>query len=177
MGRSRYRVVGDGKCYFITSSTIHWLPLFAVPALAQIVIDSLNFLQQEKRMAIHAWALMETHLHLVATCRDMSGEMRKAKSYTARRIVDCLTKNGPDFFLKQLRFYKKRHKDRQEYQVWQEGIHPKAILDDGAFRRTMEYVHYNPMKRGYVDRAEDWRYSSARDYAGVSGLVRIEKIA
>jgi len=95
MGRSRYRVVEEGRSYFITSSTLHWLSLFAIPSLAEIIIDSLNFLHQEGRIKVHAWVLMETHLHLVATSRNMSGEMRKAKSYTARRIVDCLKKEGP----------------------------------------------------------------------------------
>ncbi len=74
MGRSRYRVVADGKTYFVTSSTLNWLPLFAVPALAEIIIASLNFLHQQGRLTVHAWVLMETHLHLLATSKDMSGE-------------------------------------------------------------------------------------------------------
>lgn len=177
MGRSRYRVVEEGRCYFITSSTLRWLPLFAVPSLAEIIIDSLNFLHQEGRIKIHAWVLMETHLHLVATSQNMSGEMRKAKSYTARRIVDCLKKEGPVFLLDQLRFFKKRHKDQQIHQVWQEGIHPKMIMDERMFGKTIEYVHYNPVKRGYVDSPEQWRYSSSRDYAGGKGLVAVDKLS
>jgi len=177
MGRSRYRVVEDGKPYFITSSVIHWLPLFTVPALAEIVIDSLNFLRQQRRLTVHAWVLMETHLPLVATSHDMSGEMRKAKSYTARCIVDFLESHGPAFFLKELQFFKKPHKDQQTYQVWQEGIHPKLIRDERMLRQCIEYVHYNPVKRGYVDRPEHWRYSSARDYAGNKGLVVIDRLS
>ncbi len=177
MGRSRYRVVEDGKTYFITSSTINWLPLFSVPPLAEIVINSLKFLQQQRRIKLHAWVLMETHLHIIATSQDMSGEMRKAKSYTARRIVDYLKKDGPAFFLKQLQFFKKRHKGQQIHQVWQEGIHPKLILDEQMLEKTILYVHYNPVKRGYVDNPEQWRYSSARDYAGLDGLVEIERFA
>lgn len=177
MGRSRYRVVADGRTYFITSSTLNWLSLFAVPSLAEIIIDSLNFLHREGRIKIHAWVLMETHLHLVATSQNMSGEMRKAKSYTARRIVDCLKKEGRVFLLDQLRFFKKRHKDRQIHQVWQESIHPKMIMDERMLQKSIEYVHYNPVKRGYVDRPEEWRYSSARDYVGRRGLVAVDKLS
>jgi hypothetical protein len=32
-----------------------------------------------------------------------------------------------------------------------------------------------PVKRGYVDKAEQWRYSSARSYAGEVGLVEIDR--
>ena len=32
--------------------------------------------------------------------------------------------------------------------------------------QKIEYIHHNPVKRGYVDLAEYWRYSSARNYLG-----------
>ena len=31
----------------------------------------------------------------------------------------------------------------------------------------IKYIHENPVKRGYVDEATHWRYSSARDYEGI----------
>lgn len=176
MGRSRYKTTEDGKTYFVTSSTIHWLPLFAMPALAAIVMDSLTFLHNNKRMAIHSWVLMETHLHMVASSPDMSSEIRKMKSYTARSIVDYLKANGPDLFLKQMEFCKKKHKDDQVYQVWQEGFHPELIVGEAMLNTKIQYVHYNPVKRGYVDLPEHFRYSSARDYVGVNGLVPIETL-
>ena len=38
-----------------------------------------------------------------------------------------------------------------------------------------DYIHQNPVKRGYVDEAKHWRYSSARDYEGADGLFKIER--
>ena len=35
------------------------------------------------------------------------------------------------------------------------------------------YMHNNPLKRGYVDEAVHWRHSSARNYAGLPGLIEI----
>lgn len=43
-------------------------------------------------------------------------------------------------------------------------------------RQKINYVHFNPVKRGYVDKPEDWRYSSARDYLGDLGLIQIQRI-
>lgn len=40
----------------------------------------------------------------------------------------------------------------------------------------VEYIHNNPVKRGYVDEAVHWRYSSARDYSSMVGLVDIERL-
>ena len=34
------------------------------------------------------------------------------------------------------------------------------------------HIHENPVRDGIVDRPEDYIFSSARDYAGVKGLVR-----
>ena len=33
----------------------------------------------------------------------------------------------------------------------------------------MEYIHLNPVRRGLVTQPEQWRWSSYREYAGLSG--------
>ncbi|TCL34896.1 hypothetical protein EV691_101338 [Azotobacter chroococcum] len=40
-------------------------------------------------------------------------------------------------------------------------------------RQKLDYIHHNPVRRGYVERPEHWRYSSARNYAGEPGLLEI----
>ncbi len=42
-------------------------------------------------------------------------------------------------------------------------------------REKIEYIHNNPIKRGYVDENWHWRYSSVRDYMGLEGLIDIER--
>ena len=66
--------------------------------------------------------------------------------------------------LNQLEFYKKKHKKNSLYQVWQEGTHPELIQTEKMLFQKIEYIHYNPVLRGYVDASEHWRYSSARNY-------------
>ncbi len=72
-------------------------------------------------------------------------------------------------------FYKKVHKTTATYQIWQEGIQPKLMQTDAMMISKIKYIHENPVKRGYVDAAVHWRYSSARDYDGIEGLVEIER--
>ena len=102
--------------------------------------------------------------------------MRKFKSYTARKIIDNLVEKGPKFFLDQLKWHKQAYKSDQTYQVWQEGYHPQMIADEIMLNQKIEYIHNNPVKRGYVDRPEHWRYSSSRNYLGRSGLLEIERV-
>jgi len=54
-------------------------------------------------------------------------------------------------------------------------VHPEWIQDENMMRQKVEYIHGNPVERGYVDRAEHWRYSSAGDYLGMEGLVEVVK--
>jgi hypothetical protein len=57
-------------------------------------------------------------------------------------------------------FYKKSHKNQTHYQLWQEGCHPEIISTVGMMRQKIQYIHDNPVKRGYVDLSEHWRYSA-----------------
>jgi len=71
-------------------------------------------------------------------------------------------------------FYKKAHKADRTYQLWQEGIAPKLIQNEQMMIEKINYIHNNPVKRGYVDEPIHWRYSSARNYTDQEGLIEIE---
>ncbi len=68
------------------------------------------------------------------------------------------------------------HVTDREYQVWQEGIKPKLIQNNMMMKNKIDYIHNNPVKRGYIDEAKHWRYSSARDYEGLNGLLNVERL-
>ena len=176
MGRSRYKVVQDQHTYFVTCAVLNWLPLFSHPELAQLVQVSLQHLYQEQRLALHAYVLLENHLHIVGSSTAFSAEMRSFKSFTARGIIDLLVERRAEYDLHPFRFLKKPHKENQTHQVWQEGFHPQAIVNDSMLKQKIEYVHLNPVRRGYVDYLEQWRYPSARQYFGHPGLIDIDLV-
>jgi len=97
------------------------------------------------------------------------------KKYTANQILKLLKVGNVTTLLEQLKFYKKAHKRDKEYQIWEEGYQPKLIQTDAMMMSKIKYIHENPVKRGYVDDANHWRYSSARDYVGRQGLIEIER--
>jgi hypothetical protein len=103
----------------------------------------------------------------------LSAVMQSFKSFTARRIIDLLETRAADVLLRQLRAHKLRHKTRSEYQLWQEGSRPKQISSEEMMWQKLEYIHNNPLERGYVDDPLHWRYSSARNYAGQAGLIEV----
>jgi putative transposase len=174
MPRTRYKFLPqDPYPYFLTATTVNWLPLFSNPDITAILIESLQFLITSQRITLYAYVIMENHLHLIAQAEDLSTEIARFKSYTARKSIDYYLDNQHQFILDQLSHNKLRHKKDRTYQFWQEGSHPQRIEAEAVFAQKLAYIHNNPVRRGYVDLPEHWRYSSARDYAGVDGLLPV----
>lgn len=173
MGRDRYKVIEDECPHFFTCTAVNWIPVFANRDIVQIVLDSLNYLQEQNRLILYGYVIMENHLHFVASGCDLAMETGRFKSFTARKIIDYLKENKMNAILKQLQFYKRKHKKDRTYQFWQEGSHPELIQGEKMMAQKLEYMHCNPVKRGYVDEPTHWRYSSARNYAGEEGLLDV----
>lgn len=157
----------------MTATVVNWLPLFSNPDNAKIVLDALGWLQEQKRMKLFGYVLMENHLHLVASSENLSKAIAGFKSFTARRIIDRLQAQGEKSLLAQLSYYKLPHKVDREYQLWQEGSHPQLIQCEAMMRQKLTYIHHNPVRRGYVDEPAHWRYSSARNYEGMLGVIPV----
>ena len=117
---------------------------------------------------------MENHLHMIASSSSLSKEIANFKSFTARSIIDSLKVDKSEHLLKQLKFHKRLHKTTQDYQFWQEGSHPQGITTEDMFLQKLEYIHNNPVRRGYVDEPAHWRYSSCRDYMGKPGILNVD---
>ncbi|NQU21205.1 MAG: transposase [Candidatus Nealsonbacteria bacterium] len=173
MTRSRYKIYDTIYPHFLTCTVVGWMPIFTRPETTDVVFDSLRFLQENDRLALFGYVLLENHLHLVAGAEDLSKEIGDFKSFTARKLIDFLKERRLKMFLDQLKYYKERHKIDQDYQLWQEGSHPQMIQNDEMMRQKLDYIHFNPIKRGFVDDPVHWRCSSARNYAGQEGVIPV----
>ncbi|HEV8070151.1 MAG TPA: transposase [Planctomycetaceae bacterium] len=173
MTRSRYRIFETEYPYFLTNTIVGWLPLFTRPEAVDILHDSWRHCQRQRGLMIFGYVILENHLHLIASAPDLSTVMQNFKSFTARSLIDLLERQSSTGLLRQLEAHKLRHKADSDYQVWQEGNHPEQIRTEAMMWQKLEYVHNNPVARGYVDDPLHWRYSSARNYAGLPGLIDV----
>ena len=55
-------------------------------------------------------------------------------------------------------------KKKGERGIWQRRYWEHLIRDDLDYERHIDYIHYNPVKHGYVKKAADWKYSSIHRY-------------
>ena len=175
MARSRYVITEPNQPHFLTCTVMEWLPVFTRPATVQIVMDSWRYLREHEGLKLYGYVVLENHLHFVAQAERLDLCARRFKSYTAKRIIEHLEQRGVGFLLNRLRFSKRAHKTDREYQFWQEGVHAELLWNEALMREKLDYIHFNPVKRGYVDKPEHWRYSSARNYAGETGLIPVDR--
>jgi REP element-mobilizing transposase RayT len=164
MGRSRFKFYEEYYPYFVTNSIVGGVSVFDDQHIAQILLESLKFIQTEFEAKLYGFVLMHNHLHMIIEADGISEKLRRFKSYTARKIIDSLTLRNRHIILERIRSARVTQKEESEYQCWQEGSHPIQIDSDKKMTSCLDYIHYNPVKAGFVLKPEDWRYSSIFNY-------------
>jgi putative transposase len=171
--RTRYRIFDTAKPHFMTVTVNGWLPVFTKPETVVIVLESWRYLIKNDSFLLYAYVILENHIHLIASAPDLANVMKRFKMFTARKIIDLLKERNSATLLRHFQALKRDHKTQSDYQLWEEGFHPQEITVDEMMRQKVEYIHLNPVKRGYVDDPTHWRSSSARNYAGQPGLIDV----
>ena len=173
MGRTRYRIHDEKSPHFLTCTVLNWMPLFTRPQTSDVILEALRYRQEQDGWKVYGYVILENHIHMVVQGENLAAELPHFKSYTARKLIDLLQECRAEHLLRQLAFFRKARKQDRDYQLWEEGSPPQLIANEAVLRQKLEYLHQKPVKRGYVDEAEHWRYSSARNYAGLAGLLPV----
>ena len=61
----------------------------------------------------------------------------------------------------------------KDYKFWQEGNYVESLQTYQFYKQKLDYIHQNPVRQEIVGRPEDYLYSSARNYAGLDGLLKV----
>ena len=141
----------QGGTYFFTAVTANRTPIFHSPAAVDCLRESFRSVMQRHPFSVEAIVVLPDHLHSIWTLPERD---------------DCfsrrwrLVKTG----------FTKRFKDvsglpvRVKGSPWQKRFWEHTIRDDQDFEQHVDYIHFNPVKHGYVARALDWPYSSFHRY-------------
>lgn len=117
-------------------------------------IDDLRVAFRETRrkrpFVIDAMVVLPDHLHALWTLPeeddDYAGRWRSIKSRFTRVLVKS------DVALKR--------NAKGEYNLWQRRYWEHTVRNDADLARHVDYIHFNPVKHGWVKRVQDWPYSS-----------------
>ena len=72
MGRNRYHILNEQFPYFHTATVVGWQPVFTRQESVQIILDCLVWLQHQTDFRLHAYVILENHLHWIATASQHS---------------------------------------------------------------------------------------------------------
>lgn len=175
------------ELYFTTTTVTDWVDVFTRPLYKQIIIDSLAYCQKEKGLNIHAWVLMSNHLHMLLSASGQPGRvtcltdiLRDFKKFTSKKVMVAIEGNElesrKEWMTDRFRFAGGNDRKIKNYKFWQDGNYVEQIHSLEFCRQKINYIHQNPVKQEIVQHAEDYLYSSARDYAGGKGLLDVEII-
>lgn len=174
----KYPIVEPRGCYSLTLNTIDRVDIFVRPFFKQIVVESLNYFIEKKGLVVYGWCLMTNHLHLIVDTKDsfnLPDVVSDFKTFTAKIILEDLNTESDirrDWIMKKIREAALFDK----LDVWENSDHPVPVRADESedIEEYLKQIHNNPVRNKIVELPEDYLHSSARNYAGLKGLVNIE---
>ena len=168
----------DAHLYFITATICGWKQIFIKPAYANIVLGSLDWMRREGRMALYAFVLMPSHLHMIVKPQEylIGTLLQRFGSYTAHAILKQLRDDGRDDSLEF--FHRQRRDRRHQHSIWQD-IQAKNIYSREFLSQKLEYIHNNPLAEDWqlVRERADFEYSSAGYYdRGLTPVIPVDDV-
>jgi putative transposase len=157
----RREVVGGWR--FVTFCCHQRLPLMHEARVASAFAAVMSDTFARHDVKLHAWVVMPEHVHLFVTQGEiaLSEALAAIKVRLARRVLTRWKQEQASVL----------HKLRDEngnYRFWQRGGgFDRNTRDEYELRRTICYIHRNPVERGLVWKPEDWRWSSVRWWMGL----------
>jgi REP element-mobilizing transposase RayT len=178
----KYKFRNHEGIYFVSFATVYWIDVFIRNIYRDILIDSWRYCQKEKGLDIYAWVIMSSHVHMIigSKTNQLEDIVRDMKSFTSRKIRDTITENSQESRREWMLWMMTRagikNGNNKGFQFWQQNNHPIELSDNTMMDQKLDYIHYNPVTAGFVEKPEEYIYSSARDYCGIKGLVEVERL-
>lgn len=155
MAKGLVRYQQCGCFHFLTFSCYRRQPLLDNAAACGVFEGELETLRVRYGFVVAGYVLMPEHVHLLVgepLRSSLSVVLQVLKQQTSRKL-----------------------KQRGAVQFWQRRYYDFKVHNDEKRVEKLRYLHRNPVKRGLVEKPEDWPWSSFRHYAtGQLGVVEIE---
>ena len=150
---------------FITTTVIEWQPIFLNDEIAIMTLKQLSETIRYYNGSVGVYCLMPPHLHAIIKLNNLnslSNVMGSFKSLSSRKIKGQF----PNLFVNW-------PSPNGSFHFWKTRFDDFIIRNMKQLEIKMNYIHENPVKAEIVNRAEDYRYSSAIDWAGGKGLIEV----
>jgi len=174
-----YKFKNAEGLYFVSFATVFWVDVFVRLEYFSCIVKNLNFCTTNKGMEIYAWCIMPSHVHLVfkSTIQKPEDLLRDFKSFTAKQLINLIKDNNQEsrqeWLLNSFKKAGQANSNNTEHQFWQQHNQPIELWSAEVIQQKIDYIHNNPVISGIVEHDYEYLHSSARDYAGLNGLVNV----
>ena len=174
-----YHIKEQDGLYYLTLQVVNWVDIFSRSIYRDIVLDSFRYAMEHKGFQLFAYVIMSNHVHLVANSSkgDLSGTIRDIKKFTSKRIIatiNSIPESRREWLLSVFRRAASQHTRNSSYQVWTHENHAVLLYSNDFIAEKIECIHNNPVRAQIVQHAEDYLYSSARNYAGLCNYLKVD---
>ena len=154
----QYRRSKDGGAtYFFTVVTHNRSKFLCNEENVELLRSIMRTVMVRHPFVIDAMIVMPDHLHTIWTLPEGDNDFPMRWNLIKRefsRRCDSKYKRHPS----------ESRVSKGEQTIWQRRYWEHLIRDDDDFIHHVEYIHYNPVKHGYVTKPGEWRYSSFHRY-------------
>jgi len=168
MPHGLYRFHHSGLAHFVTFSCYRRQQFFNDSRTYDLFPICLERMRQHFQMLVYGYVVMPEHVHLLlsepekGTLADAIHFLKLSFSKRLRSQVSAQKKGANPGHDVSGPFWQRRYCDRN-------------VRDNQEFIQELKYLHRNPVKRGLVEKPEDWHWSSYRHYAvDEPGIVAVE---
>jgi REP element-mobilizing transposase RayT len=148
--------------YFFTATINSWKPLLQDNEMKDIIVNSLRWLDKEKRAFTHGFVIMPNHVHILWSYGELGIDPSQSfLSYTGHEFKKKLKAFSPHL----LGSYLSTQNDR-DYHFWERRSRIIETKSRDIVIQKLDYIHDNPLQEKWklADVPEAYQYSSARFY-------------
>jgi putative transposase len=147
-----YKRLYVGPKWFFTVVTGKRRPIFSDEVARVCLRQAIRECRLHYPFSIDGWVLLPDHIHCIWTIEEPDADFSTRWSIIKRLFTKSF-RNGKT----------------PTAPFWQRRFWEHGIRDEKDFENHINYLHYNPVKHGYVTNVRDWKWSSFHKY-GAEGL-------
>ncbi|GAB3418240.1 transposase [Massilia agilis] len=155
---SRYRRV-IGSTFFFTVVAYRRREILCDERIRCALNQAIRLVASQRPFAIDAWVLLPDHMHVIWTLPEGDHDFSTRWSEIKRFVS---TNCGGAFHRPVMQT--EAAVARRESTIWQRRFWEHRIRDEHDLEIHMDYVHFNPVRHGYVTRADQWPFSTFHRY-------------
>ena len=165
--RRRSSFNDPGHAHFVTFGCYHHQQLLTDESTCVLLASSLDRARAKLEFDLWAYVFMPEHVHLLISPRPDEYSIPEILSYVKGPFAKSLLERWRIEHPTRLHRLQVKAISGAKYRIWQRGGgYDRNLHKWDTVKRVLEYIEYNPVRRGLVSVPEEWRWSSAGARAG-----------